>query len=483
MPGVVVTTQVQNGPAAPLKAPSGQAFFVGLTERGSVSTPILLRGMADVAKFLGARVSYGALYDQLQTYFSEGGQQAYVARVVGSAATLGTLALQDRNGTPAPTLTVNASSPGSWSTQVQVQVLDGSVANTFRIKVYLNGVVVEDRNNLLNPADAVQQFNASVYIRLTDLGSASTAPANNPAVLTATPLSAGNDDRASVTDAVLVTGLALFTPDLGDGSVAIPSHNGATIWAGIQAHCIANNRLGILAGAQGDTKATLLGYPASLNSEYVGIFAPYVKIPNGNNGTFTISPEGYVMACRARAHSQIGPWTVPAGSIAAATYVVDVDQKFTQSDANDLDDGQVNIIRVVAGSPRLYGWKSLSDDTVDYKYLKDRDLLNNITVNANAVLENYVFRTIDRKGQLQSEVNAALVGLVDPIQMAGGLYPLFNVDGQQLDPGYKVETGSTVNTPDSLASNVLNARLSLRISPTSAMINLTIVKVGLQAGM
>lgn len=483
MPGVVVLTETQAGPSAALRNQSSQLFAAGLTERGSTSDAILVRGMADVERLTGGRVTYGALYDQLQTYFDEGGLQARIARVVGPAATVGTLTLQDRAGTPANTLRVDAANPGAWSTQLKVQVLDGSVANTFRIVVTLNGVPVQDINNIATPAAAVIAFRNSEYIRIANLGSATTAPNNNPAVAAATALSAGSDDRVSITATHYLNSLGLFTKEMGDGAVAIPGQTSTAIWQGIDTHCRDNNRIGILSAAISATKSQLLARNAEVVSEYSGVFAPWIVIPDGQGGTRTISPEGYVAACRARAHDQVGPWKVPAGSIASANTVTDVETEFRTGDANDLDDGRINVIRIIANTVRLYGWRSLSDDA-EYTYLKDRDLLNNLVVEGEKVLEQFVFATIDRKGQLLSQVNASLVGLVDPIASAGGLYSRTDeLTGQEIDPGYKVDTGSSVNTSATLAMNQIKARLLVRIAPTGGLISLTIVKVAIQSGL
>ena len=95
-----------------------------------------------------------------------------------------------------------------------------------------------------------------------------------------------------------------------------------------------------------------------------------------------------------------------------------------------------------------------------------------------------MFAPVDRKGQLLSAINAELVGLVEPIRAAGGLYEnLDAMTGELIDPGYKVETGSSVNTPQTLANNEVRARLYVRVSPTGGLVSLTIVKVGLLAGM
>lgn len=483
MPGVVVRTETQAGPSAALRAQSSQFFVAGITERGDTVKPVLVRGMADVNLLLGARVSYGAVWDQLKTYFDEGGLQAYVSRVIGPAATKGTLTLVDRAGSPLNTVRIDAQNAGAWSSRLKVAVADGSLDDSFKVTVTLDDVIVEEKNNLLSPAEAVNAFKDSTYIRAVDLGSATVAPNNNPAVAAATALSAGGDDRASATDSTFTAALARFTADLGDGAVSIPGKSTSTVWTGINTHCEAHNRIGILAAGSADSKATLLSRTSDLDSEYCGVFAPWIVVSDGGSGNRTISPEGYVAACRARAHDQVGPWRVPAGQIAVANTVMDVQTRFTDTDADELDAGRINIIRFIANTVRLYGWRSLSSDEAAYAYLKDRDLLNNLVVESEKRLEEYVFSPIDRKGHLLAAIAASITGLVDPISRLGGLYPMVNSSGQQTDPGYKVDTGTSVNTELTLAANEVRARLSVRIAPAGGLVSLTIVKVGITSGL
>lgn len=482
MPGVVVTTATRSGPSAPLRAPSGQFFIAGITERGVSGVAVLVRSMSDVVDNLGNRVTYGAVYDQLNTFFDEGGQQAYVSRVVGPGATAGTLTLQDRAVTPVATLRIDAASDGAWSGNINVEVKNGTVADTFRITVTHNGEIVEDYNNIASPAGAVAKLAQSPYVRATDLGSATAAPNNNPAVLTATALSAGDDDRASVAAADYVTALDVFVPGLGDGAVAIPGQTGETVWNGIIEHCEANKRIALLAGEVDASVSSLKSDAGSLNSEYAGLFAPWIQVSDGASGARTISPEGFVAACRSRAHSETGPWRVPAGKIGEGRTILGLSSTFSLAEANDLDEAGVSVIRDLARSFRLYGWRSLSNDVDNYAYLKDRDLLNRLVVDAEKRLEDYVFQPIDSKGQLLSAINAELVGMVDPIRQAGGLYENYDIDGELIDPGYKVDTGSNVNTAQSLSNNEVRARLLVRVAPTGGLVSLTIVKVGILSG-
>jgi phage tail sheath protein FI len=484
VPGVTVTTEARGGPTQALRAPSGQLFIAGITERGDSTAPNLVRGMGDVERLLGNRVSYGQVWDQLEVFFAEGGLQAYVARVVGPASAKGSLTLSDRAAAPVNTLRVDAANAGSWSSRVEVEVQDGSTANTFRVIVYLDGEVVDDQNNIASPAEAVTRFVNSPYIAVTNQGSATVAPNNNPAVTPKTALTAGSDDRTSVTTANYTDALDQFGFDLGDGAVAIPGQTGTTAWEAIRAHCVANNRLGIISSVRGDSVANLISQAKALNSEYMGLFAPWLLVSDGAGGTRAISPEGYVAACRTRAHEETGAWRVPAGKIAEAETILDVDQLFSQQEGDDLDASKVSAIRKIAGSVRLYGWRSLSNDQDNFAYLKDRDLLNRIVTDAEKKLEDFVFGTVDAKGQLLTAINAELVGMVDPIRQAGGLYERWSDDGETLiDPGYVVETGPSVNTQQSLSQNRVKANLNVRISPVGGMIELAIVKVGILSGM
>lgn len=482
MPGVNVKTATRSGPSGTPRSASGQLFVTGQAERGSTTTATVLRGMADYEKWFGARVTYGALYDALKLFFDEGGSQAVVTRVVGPAATTGTRNLVDRAGSPVNTLKVDAASPGAWSSRVKVQVTDGAIPNTFTLIITLDDVEVERRSNLANPAAAVAAFAASPYVRVTNLGSATAAPTNNPAVAAATALSAGGDDRASITATHYTAALDKFDRGLGDGAVAIPGQ-ASTVHAGLIAHAKANRRIAILAAAAGSSKSDYISLAAGLTDDAAGLFGPWVGVSDEAGGIRTVSPEGFVAACRARAHESEGAWRAPAGLLGLGRSILSLETEFNATDGNDLDTARVSVIRRVANSIRLYGWRSLSLDTANYSYLSARDLLNRLSVDGEARLEEFVFQTIDGRGHLQAKINASLVGMVEPIRQAGGLFEFVDANDELIDPGYKVETGSSVNTTESLAANEVNARLSVRVSPTGALVSLTIVKVGVTAGL
>jgi hypothetical protein len=487
MPGVVVTTGAVAGPSAPTRAPSSTFFCVGLAERGPTNVASLVNSLADFTALYGGQTTYGALYDALTTYFQEGGSRAYVARVVGPSATTGTLAggLLDGASSPVPTLNVSASSAGAWSSGVSVRVLAGSSASTFRIQVFYQTLLMEDYTNLATPQQAVSRVNSrSAFIRLADAGSPTAAPANNP-VPTGSPgtLSAGADDRSHVVTQTYLNALTLFEAGFGDGAIAIPGA-GSSVFTGLIAHADAYNRLALLAPERGADKGTLIGYAAGLDAKRAGLFAPWVQIPDGFGGTKATSPEAFVAAARSKAHNVAGPWKAAAGEVSKATYVIAPDQAFSVSDANDLDSAKVDVIRTVAGSVRLYGWRSLSADLDNWAYLTGADTINDYVVQANNQLEQYVFGVIDSAGHLLTTIRGTLVGIAEPMAAANGLFAAHDpVTGDLVDPGYAVNTGSTLNSVASLALNQILATVSLRVSPTGATVALSVTKAGVTAAL
>lgn len=482
MPGVQVTTSLKNGPSTPLRAASGQFFVVGLAERGPSDEAVLIRGLADYESVFGSRPAYGFLYDTVKTFFDEGGEQVYVARTVGVDAVKGTIVLKDRaTPTPADTLTVNANSAGAWSGALAVRVSAGSIAGTVKVEIILAGDVVEAQNNLATPQAIVQKFRQSPFVDFVDSGSTATAPDNLPAIGTFN-LTPGDDKRGTVVPESYAATLNLFVEGLGDGSVAIPGV-GPSVHQALVEHAKKNRRVALLSHNDGASAVELGQAVTAAASDAAGLFEPWLQINDGAGGIRNSPPEGFVAACRARAHDQVGAWRAPAGGIGVARTVLGLSREYTKAQAEALDAARVNIIRRVAGTVRLYGWRSLSSDEANYGFLSSRDLLNRLVVESELRLEQYVFAAIDSKNQLLSAINAELVGIVEPIRAQGGLYEQTDANGQAIDPGYLVETGNSVNSAQSLANNEVRARLSVRLSPTGALVQLDIVKVGLLSGL
>lgn len=488
MPGVYVTTALRTGPSNPVGPPSARFFVAGIAERGPIDRAVRVQSVAQYVATFGARTSFsGILYDQVSTFFEEGGSDAYVARVTGPAAIAAHLALKDRSTSPgANTLDVAAKNgPGAWAnTELSVEIVDGTVSG-FTVNVYVNAVKVESFPNLSSPASAVTASYSSKYIVITDSGSVTAAPANNPAVLARTPLAAGVDDRAAVNATLLTAALVRFGKGLGPGIVAIPGQTGDVIAAALGAHCAANRRMGILTGSRtadltAMTAIRTIGASTGFG-DYLIPVGPWVTIPDGV-GSRDIDPSGYVAGVRARAQAAVGFWQNPAGSRAAARYVIGTVGVLDQTLNDNWAAVGVTGIQTYNDQVRLFGWSTCSDDSA-YRSAKSRDMLNVLSGAIEQALDPFVFANIDGRGQLLSQIEGACKGVLQPIADANGFFPMVADDGTEQDPGYAVQIDAEANNAVSLGSNKILANVAVRPGPDAEVIQVSVVRTALDSNL
>ena len=470
MPGVNVVTATRTGRSAPVLAPSGQLFIAGLASQGDITQPILCNSLSDFETMFGGRVSYSTLHDVVQSFFEEGGTQAWVCRAYHGTPTYGAYSLLD--GSAGTSIILTAKWVGAYSSNIQIVVSFASPTTT--VTISYNGVTVETWVGT-SQATLLAAMQSSAYVTATAGGSTLI-----PAPVTAS-LTAGTDGYASAVAADYITAINLCDKSLGDGSVAIPGV-GTTVHAGLISHASTNNRIALLDMPNSSLVTDLTTQAATLNSEFAGLFAPWVNITT-TTGTYAIPPVGYIAAVRNRAIEQAGNFRAAAGELSVARFIVGVATSYNRTNGDALDAGKVNAIRIINNTVRNYGWRSLSNDTANYSLLTGRDVLNRIVTQCNAELEQFVFRTIDSSGHLLSKINSVLCGVIEPMRQAGGLFALFDGNGKQIDPGYLVETGSNINTLASLNTNTVKAKLSLRVAPTAALVSVTVIKVGLISGL
>lgn len=476
MPGVNIITTAMGDVATPLPDESGTFFVAGLAERGPTDRAIVVRGLADFVAIFGARAPYSHLYDSVRCYFEEGGTQAYIARVVGSDATAGTVSVDDRATSPVPTLNITAGSVGAWSSSVVVTVEEGGVPNSVLVSVVIDGDIVEQYNNIQSVDEIVSRFGASTFVNVANAGSATVAPDNLPAIGTYA-VTAGNDDRTSVVADDYVKALEMFVPGLADGAVAIPGV-GTSVHEGLLTHAETHGRIALLSANMDVSVGEIKSIAGALNSDAGGLFVPWLPVSDSANGTRVVPPEGAVAGRRAVAHTLVGAHRAPAGQMGIMRSASGVYVDYTRAQADELDSAKVSVVRRVNNTVRLYGWRSLSNDINNWGYLHHRDVLNRIVATSEIALEEYVFAPVDSTGQTLSSIHSTLVSILEPMRQAGAFYARIEND-DEVDPGYVVETGTSINTTASLAQNKVRAKVFVRVVPLGALIELTITKVSL----
>lgn len=481
--GLVFSNNVAASPVGGLGDPNARTFMAGITERGPVvATPV--NSLASYIAQFGVRQSWcGAMYDAAQCFFNEGGTDLYVARVVGAGATPATLVLVDRAGTPLPTITINAENKGSYGSEITVAVTAG-VPSGVTITIYDNGVQVDQFLNLPDPATIATAVSNSIWVNAVNMGSASVGVLALPALMAATPLAGGNDQRAAVVAATIVSGFAAFGADLGPGAVMAPGYAADLVGTGLVAHCIAvNTRIALLSGPPDNNLPGMKALVATIQtaypkqSDYAGLFGPWVLINDGS-AVRAIEPTAYVAGVRAKAINANGFQQSPAGTISNATWVIGLATPLDSVANNAYNDAQINGITQYRGAVRLYGWRSLSTDLVNYWDLTNRSIANAIQDLVIQAADPFVFDTIDGTGVLFAALSGAILGLLGNAALNNAFYPMFLPDGTQSDPGYTVAVslaGQTVaNYPNTIVVTV-----GFRPSPTADLIKVNITLAGL----
>lgn len=456
----------------PRSAPTdtGVWFVAGLTEKGAADSPHALQSMSDYTRLLGSRVSYGFLYDALDAFFREGGNKAYVARVVGPAADVAEFMLVD--GGSADTLLVQANSPGEWGNSLNIAVLSGDAGGEFKLQVsHDTDGTLETSPSLVDKDAAMSWAENSDYITLTDQAST-----NDPAAIAAQSLSGGTDDRNNIADAHWLTALNLFARDMGPGQISAPGRTTANGHGQLLDHAYAKNRIALLDPTDTGTKATLLTEAAAVtnNVRYGGMFAPWVKVPGVVAGTTrTIPPSALVAGLIARSDVRNSQNVPAAGDNGQSVYSVDLSQAaWDDDDREELNAAGVSVIRAMLGGIRVYGWRTLADSVSDPNWvnLANSRLLMALVAQADVVAESFLFDEIDGAGIKMGEFNGALKGMLLPYWNSGSLF------GATPDEAFFVDTGPAVNTPETLADNQLRAVISLRMSPMGELVTIEIVK-------
>lgn len=484
MPGVVISTSVRTGPSSATIRESSQLFVVGKAERGPSDEAVLVESLAEFESIFGGYVSGSYLHPTIETFFEEGGTRVFVARVVGASAAVGEITLVSASAVDVLTLTANGA--GTWSDDLDITVTNPT-GSTFKIDFTYNGTAVYSTGTVSTSTQAAGRINssaiASQYV---------TATVDNesliPAAAGATALSGGADDDGSITDQDYIDALDLFNDALGSGAVICPESSTSTVADGLVVHANAYSRIALLFGGETDSVSTIknaaLSVQAVDNAEHAAYYYPWVEVPTGTVGvTRFIPPVGYVAAKRALAHNQGGPQLPAAGLLSAARFVIGTKTNITKTIGDDLDDNYVNAIRVIQNTIRIYGARSCSSDTDNFRYITQQDVINSIVTECYRSIEDVVFSTIDGRNTIFASVESRLLSILTVMRSIGALYPAFDANGRQIDDGYTVRCNAALNPVSQLATGLVKATIGVRVSSVGDKIEIEIVKSNLTSSV
>ena len=477
-PGVYV--QETLNPIQPIAGASANtvAALIGAADRGP-TTPTLVTSWSQYVNLFGSwnTNASNALPLGAYMYFANGGNQAYILRVPGATAAAATRSFNDTAGTPQPTLRLNAKNVGSWGNTLNVSITASTVTGYFNIIVYLGGntagYIVEQWTDVtMNSADSRYAVtvinNNSTYLTATDLASTTTAPANNPAIVSNQSLSTGSDGSA-VTGSTIVS-YAFGSPSPFDTItqsllINIPSYTDATTVNAAISYASSTRTDGfVVVDGINDTAANQLTLAASYTATsqaavyypQVTIADPTVSVGAPAGATKTLGAGAAVAGLYALTDASRGVFKAPAGLQSRLAAVVAV-PALSNSDLDSLNSAAapVNAIRYIPGSGIVvFGARTLKPGYVD-KYVPVRRSLIYIEKSLTDLTRFAIFEPNDYR--LWARLNAACSTFLTTFWSQGGLA------GASPASAYFVKCDSTNNPQSSIDNGYVNIQVGVAL--------------------
>lgn len=467
---------------------SSTGAFIGADTRGP-TTPTLVNSYADYTRLFNDVQTGGTdLAFQVYSFFANGGNRAYVARVAGTGAAAATRELTDRAGTPVATLVVNAANPGTWGNSLYVDITDsvGYGTGKFDITVYFGGttdaymverfvgltMVTTDTNYALSVVNNSQT--GSKYIRLAQptTPSATAAPNNNPSSQLARQLTNGTNG-AVVTDANVSTTLALLDAVQEPLNLALP---GATVAQQNLALSYAQARGDIFVVCElpttvVDTGAAITAAAAFTPTSYGAVYWPAVVVADPAStlpgATRTLAPSGALVGLIALTDATRGIQKAPAGTATRIAGALGPAVPLTSANLDDLNVAQVNAIRQLPGSGTVVmGARTLKQGSSD-RYVPIRRVLIYVKSNVINLSQFAIFEP--NTTQLRARVEDTLGAFLRDCWQAGML------KGSSPSDAYYVVCDSSNNTATSISQGIVNVEIGVSLITPAEFI---VIKIG-----
>jgi hypothetical protein len=448
---------------------SSQGFYAGVTERGRA-------GGAPCRSFNDYKARYGGrtaatqdMYDAARAFFEEGGTILFVAPMYGAGAV-------ESTGNLGTMLALKAKGGGTWGNSVKVSTIadTGLGASTDAVLQIENpaGTVVETSYPLDKVSDAVSWVNTySNYVTATAGSGGADADMTQPATIT---LSAGVAGGAIVPGDV-ATALGGFPYELGPGQMYMPGRSSIQDLTELSKAILATTRVGIwdLPDTNDPTViATSMNSVSTMEGagRMLGV-GPKLAYPHETAPSMIYVPPGGVEAgIIARVDKLQDRSLVAAGSDGISRRALGLKQLYEDDDREDLNNLGAALYKVVDQQVRMYGYRtSAGPGEKNWMFFQESRVIMQLAHDLDAIMEEYVLKTIDGRKILQNKVNIALTGKCIEYWNANALY------GEAASDAFRVDTDSVNNINTAMAGEI-HALVKVKTSRVAEWININLVK-------
>ena len=480
-----------NGPTA--------AAFVGTAERGP-TTPTLVTSWSQYTSLFGALdINYDLGY-AVYHYFANGGQSAYVTRVIDNTATYAysTLTATPTGGSLGNLVLLITKSPGTWGNDLTVDYTFDTETLTdlesapkvtkdslFTLTVKLAGDEVERWSNLsVDPAN--YRYIATVLDLYSSYVSASTvATVASNATLTVTGIGV-NDYVATTSFTNGSEGVGAI--DATDWADALDSHE--TITSGLlfnlvgqTSSTIINNAITVMA-TRGNSMlivdtplnaTTKQGLADAVQpytkSGYAAVYGPALKMfdptKTGAAAIRNTYAGGAVIGAMVRSEVTRGVAKAPAGYSLDIRNVYGLVANLTEAEQGNLyKDSQLNLFTVVPGvGVIINGARTLARNTSE-KYITVRRSLNYLKDLLKTSTQTALFEPNDER--LWADLTVRVSSLLNTFWASGGL------KGRTSTEAFFVRCNSSNNTQTDIENGTVNIEVGVALQSPAEFIVITI---------
>jgi phage tail sheath protein FI len=480
---------------------ASRGAFVGKFAKGPTTSPVLVTSWYEFVKtFGGLSDSFPATWG-LYTFFANGGRQVYVKRVVSTGAASATVTLLDHAGSPASTLQLVAANPGSWANTLKAEVKAAS-ATTFNLIISDSSGVLEQHTDLSMSESSSRYVvsyvnSSSSYVSVTDLGSSTSAPDNQPEAAGQKAFASGADG-ATPTRTNYQDALETFDPInspllINNADAAYAFASGGSVNDRAAAVLLQGDVAGY-AETRGDAFA-IVDVPAGLTATEAITYAADVKAAfaaagdGGNTATYypwiavpdqlsaataatrILPPGPAAMGKYLETDATRGVFKSPAGFGTRVSNAVALERSLTNTelDALNVAAAPVNAIRNVPGAGIVLMGARTLNNTPGERYINVRRsmifLKKELTDrSAFAVFEN-------NSERLWNQIRTSLTNFLRDYWSQGGLR------GANPSQAFYVKCDASNNSPAQILSGRVNIEIGVAVEYPAEFIVISIGQI------
>lgn len=441
-PGVYISERLLPAPLPGGVTANAAGAVVAPFAQGPESVTLVNSWYEFTKYFGGYNASYPATF-QVGAFFSNGGRELYVQRLLASDAEAASVDLLTSG--EATVATVTSKNAGTDGNNLRVVITAGSVASTYTLTLYkesgvsgdiADDILLERYENIVFDDDTSSDF-AETVINLVSPNIEISASAGGTPVSTTYPLTGGDNGTATTdTDYTDYKGngsavfeqftsldrpLVMFLPAVNALSEAVDVFDVATSWAE------ANNGFIVVDTDADLTVANAISFAGSLaDTSHAAVYYPHMYIADplgrGTGALRKIGPAGGIAGLYLTTDASRGVFKAPAGIGSTLLGVVAPERTFssTELDSMNSSTSPVNPIRQIPGAGlAVMGARTLKQDGTANKYVNMRRSLIYIKKNLKNLSEFAIFENNDER--LWAQLRTTLGSFLNEYRNQGGL--------------------------------------------------------------